>query len=391
MRIILLSAFALFLLLPENIQAQVTVKTGYISSSRYKDENGQYPGKGDMCFVEGNVNIPVSQKMNERNQPTLWMISAGGSYTAMNNKNLQSYIDIDQIINMQLSVTNIRPISKKWLLLTTVGAGVYTSSDVKLKNVLGQGGVIFIRQFKSNLSLGAGLAVNNTFGYPMVFPAIYFDWSTEGRYQIKVSMLNAMEVSAGMKMNKYLNLRIVAEMNGSLALLEREGKDTMFSQQFIIVGLQPEVSMGNSFSITATAGVSCSRIAYYTTRTLKAFFEELYRLMSVKILLYTLLKQIGIFLVVSFLVFRGTFVESDSLGLNLSTGVSLLLSVILWGIINLHTYWLIPGYLFQRRYKKYIIYLSCLVGFMLTAMVGAICFLGQYYVIPEQKEREITV
>lgn len=56
----------------------------------------------------------------------------------MNNKNLQSYIDIDQIINMQLSVTNIRPISKKWLLLTTVGAGVYTSSDVKLKNVLGQ-------------------------------------------------------------------------------------------------------------------------------------------------------------------------------------------------------------------------------------------------------------
>lgn len=46
MRIILLSAFALFLLLPENIQAQVTVKTGYISSSRYKDENGQYPGKG---------------------------------------------------------------------------------------------------------------------------------------------------------------------------------------------------------------------------------------------------------------------------------------------------------------------------------------------------------
>ena len=109
--------------------------------------------------------------------------------------------------------------------------------------------------------------------------------------------------------------------------------------------------------------------------------------MSVKILLYTLLKQIGIFLVVSFLVFRGIFVESDSLGLNLSTGVSLLLSVILWGIINLHTYWLIPGYLFQRRYKKYIIYLSCLVGFMLTAMVGAICFLGQYYVIPEQMQR----
>ena len=69
------------------------------------------------------------------------MLSAGGSYTAINNKNLQSYIDIDQIINLQMSVIHIRPISKKWLLLMAVGAGVYTASDVRLKNVLGQGGL----------------------------------------------------------------------------------------------------------------------------------------------------------------------------------------------------------------------------------------------------------
>lgn len=276
MKSILLSMFALLLLLSENMQAQITIKTGYISSSQYKDEDGQKTGgKGDMRFVEGGINIPVSQKMNERNQPNVWMISAGASYTSMNNKNLQSYIDVDQIINMQLNLTHICPINKRWLLLTTIGAGVYTTSDVKLKNILGQGGAVFIRQFKPNLSLGAGLAINNTFGYPMLFPAIYFDWSTEGRYQIKVSMLNAMEVSAGMRMNKYLNLKVVAEMNGSLALLEREGKDVVFSQQFIIAGLQPEFNIGNSFSVTATAGVSCSRIAYYTTRTLKAFFKDM--------------------------------------------------------------------------------------------------------------------
>ena len=276
MKYVIVSMFTLLMWMPEAMRAQVIVKTGYISSSSYKDENGQETGgKGDLKFVEGSVNVPVSQKLNERKQPTVWIVSAGGGYTSMNNKNLQSYIDIDQTINLQLGVTNIRPVSKKWMLLTTVGVGVYTASDIRMKNVLGQGGAVFFRQLKPKLSLGAGLAINNTFGYPMIFPAIYFDWSTEGRYEIKVSMMNAMEVSAGMKMNNYLNLRIVAEMNGSLALLEREGKDTMFSQQFIIVGLQPEVSMGNSFSITATAGVSCNRIAYYTTRTLKAFFEDM--------------------------------------------------------------------------------------------------------------------
>lgn len=277
MKNVLPYAFILLLALPENMWAQISVKTGYISSSRYQDEEGQKTGgKGDLRFVEGSINIPISQKLNERNQPTVWMISAGGSYTSMNNKNLQSYIDLDQIVNLQLNLTNIRPISEKWLLLTTIGGGVYaTSADIRLKNILGQGGAIFIRQFRPNLSLGAGLAINNTFGYPMLFPAIYFDWSTEGRYKIRVSMLNAMEVSAGIKWNKYIDLNLVAEMNGTLALVERNGEDAMFSQQYIIVGLQPELNIGNSFSVIATAGVSCSRIAYYTNRTLKAFFKDM--------------------------------------------------------------------------------------------------------------------
>lgn len=277
MKNISLCALILFLVLSENMWAQVSIKTGYISSSRYKDEEGQKTGgKGDLRFIEGGINIPVSQKMNERNQPTVWMISAGGSYTSMNNKNLQSYIDIDQIINLQLNVTNIRPISKKWSLLTTIGTGVYTTSaDIRWMNILGQGGAIFIRQLKPNLSLGAGMAINNTFGYPMLFPAVYLNWSTEGRYQIKVSMLDAMEVSAGMKLNKYIALSLLAEMNGTLALVERNGEDAMFSQQFIIVGLKPELTVGTSFSVVATVGVSCSRIAYYTNRTLKAFFKDM--------------------------------------------------------------------------------------------------------------------
>ena len=274
MKYVIVSMFALLMWMPEAMRAQVIVKTGYISSSSYKNENGQETGgKGDMKFVEGSVNIPVSQKLNERKQPTVWIVSAGGGYTSMNNKNLQSYIDIDQTINLQLGVTNIRPVSKKWMLLTTVGVGVYTASDIRMKNVLGQGGAVFIRQLKPNLSLGAGLAINNTFGYPMIFPAIYFDWSTEGRYEIKVSMMNAMEVSAGMHLNKYLKISLMAEMNGALALVERE--DAMFSQQYIIVGLQPELNLGSSLAITAIGGLSCSRIAYYTTRTLKAFFKDM--------------------------------------------------------------------------------------------------------------------
>ena len=161
MKYVIVSMFTLLMWMPEAMRAQVIVKTGYISSSSYKDENGQETGgKGDLKFVEGSVNVPVSQKLNERKQPTVWIVSAGGGYTSMNNKNLQSYIDIDQTINLQLGVTNIRPVSKKWMLLTTVGVGVYTASDITIKNFLGQGGADIIIQYKPILTIGSAMTIN---------------------------------------------------------------------------------------------------------------------------------------------------------------------------------------------------------------------------------------
>ncbi len=105
--------------------------------------------------------------------------------------------------------------------------------------------------------------------------------------------------------------------------------------------------------------------------------------MSVKIPLYRLLKQIGIFLLVAFLVFRGTFVEDNSVGLNPVTGVNLVLSFILWGIINVHTYRLIPEYLFQGRYKAYIGFTISLVLCMLILLFIGVYVMGQYYPMPD--------
>ena len=67
MKYVIVSMFVLLVWVPKIVMAQVIVKTGYISSSSYKGENGrQTGGKGDLKFVEGSVNIPVSQKLNER-------------------------------------------------------------------------------------------------------------------------------------------------------------------------------------------------------------------------------------------------------------------------------------------------------------------------------------
>lgn len=106
--------------------------------------------------------------------------------------------------------------------------------------------------------------------------------------------------------------------------------------------------------------------------------------MSVKRILYSALKVIGVFLIISFMVFRGNLVREVGFGFNLSTGINLLMILTFSGLIYLNTNVLIPGYLFKGRYKAYAGYMGYLIVFMSLFMMGGLYILKQYYKIPDQ-------
>ena len=106
--------------------------------------------------------------------------------------------------------------------------------------------------------------------------------------------------------------------------------------------------------------------------------------MSVKRILYSALKVIGVFLIISFMVFRGNLVREVGFGFNLSTGINLLMILTFSGLIYLNTNVLIPRYLFKGRYKAYAGYMGYLIVFMALFMMGGLYILKQYYKIPDQ-------
>lgn len=259
-------------------ECQVWLKTEYIGSSGFRDaDNQKVGGKGDMKVIQGGVNIPLSMKMDENNHPTAWMVGVGATYASMNNKNLAGYVDLKEIFNAQLAVSYIRPLNKKWSLLASVGVGTFMDtpnlSYIRFNNLMGIGMAAAIWHLRENLDVGMGLALNTTFGYPMVFPAAFVDWRIEGRYMVNVSMMDGIELSGGIQLHKLMRLKLVASMGGMMALVEHGGKDQIFTQQYVVCGLQPELVLSKSFSIPLTVGVSAYRAAYYSDRTLKAFFK----------------------------------------------------------------------------------------------------------------------
>lgn len=138
------------------------------------------------------------------------------------------------------------------------------------------GALLFVWHWKPNLEIGGGAALNNTFGYPMVFPAFYLKYKGgfSDKFTIDASLLDGWKVAFGYNYHKNLNLKLVANMGGYSAYLRRNGKKEIFSQQTLIVGLQPEFKIGKHLTIPITAGASFIRSGRYNERRLSAMFAS---------------------------------------------------------------------------------------------------------------------
>lgn len=264
---------------------QASFKTEFIGNSGYWFlPNGDKPkekigdSKGSSIVYQGALNIPLSTKLNEHNRPTAWGVGLSGAYASLNNEKFAGEM-VSEIMNLQVGIYHLRPLNEKWSLRASVGMGVFTPSTnfskIGFKNVLGSAGVVFIRHLKPNLSIGGGLALNSSLGYPMVFPAVYVNWKHHGKFNVSAELNDGLDVAASYKLNDKVKLSWALEMNGQVALLEKEGRDVIFSHQYIVTGLRPEVKLGKT-GLTATAmiGLNLYRPAAYSERTLKGMFAS---------------------------------------------------------------------------------------------------------------------
>lgn len=261
---------------------EISFKTEYIGKSGYyytpPGENTREKigdGKGSAIVYQAGVNIPVSIKMNENNRPTAWGIGFGGSYVSLKNQRFSEQME-SEIMNFQLGIYHLRPLNDKWSIRASVGMGIFTPStnlsEISFKNVLASGGIVFIRHLNPNLSIGGGISINSALGYPMVFPAFYLSWNTEGKLDVNIELIEGLDMSVGYDFNDKFKLSYAFGMDGQLALLKKDGKDVIFSHQYIVTGFRPEIKIDKKLTAIGMAGLNLFRPVSYTDRTWKGVF-----------------------------------------------------------------------------------------------------------------------
>ena len=277
----------IILLLGVNSFAQISVKTEYISSSEFYDAVADTnTGNGSAMIYSAGAMVPLSMQASAEDDPykraTIWGVALSGTFVKMDNHNFPIGKELpSQVMNLGATVLHLRPLKERWSMLMALGIGSYTPenrlSAIRIdENVLANGALVFIWHWRPNLEIGGGVALNNSFGYPMVFPALYLKYKGgfSDKFTIDINLLDGTKVAFGYDYSENLSLKLVANIGGYSAYLRRNGQKEMFSSQTFFVGLEPEFKLGKHISIPVTFGGSFIRSGRYRERTLSAMFAS---------------------------------------------------------------------------------------------------------------------
>lgn len=268
--------FSLLTIISLMTRAQGFVETEYISMSDMNDKQGVSHGRGDMLRVKGRYTLPLSVKMNERQQPTAWTATLSASYATMNNKGEALSLNPDEIVNASLNISHTRPLSDRWQLIASLGAGVYAEpSEIGLRSVLANGAAIFAYKFSDNLSAGFGVGLTNSYGVPMVMPMGYLNWRTNGDIKVQVDMASGMSVKASTMFGKHFGLELTAiEIDGMSAARRIDGKSKLYSTMMMRSSLSPTLYLSKKMKLRLGIGGTWLRSSRMTDRSLKDFFKS---------------------------------------------------------------------------------------------------------------------
>ena len=267
--------------------AQISIKTEYISNSKFYDAVADTnTGDGSAMIYSVGALVPLSMQAPKEDdpyqRPTVWGVSLNGTFVQMDNHNFPLGKEHpSQVMNLGVSAIHLRPLKERWSMLMALGAGSYTPenrlSAIRIgENVLANGAFILVWHLQPNLEIGGGVALNNSFGYPMVFPAFYLKYKGgfSDKFTIDINLLDGTKVAFGYDYSENLSLKLVANIGGYSAFLRRNGQKEMFSSQTFFVGLEPEFKLGKHISLPVTFGGSFIRSGRYRERTLSAMFAS---------------------------------------------------------------------------------------------------------------------
>lgn len=259
------------------LHAQGYVEAGYTPSRKFLDGKENKQGSGSMWQVAGRYTLPLRVKADENRRPTAWSVTISGMYARMDNKGMAATVSPDELLNIGLTVFHLHPLSERWYLMASLGAGLYATPDeLSLKSILANGAVIFAYRLRDDLDIGIGAGVTNSYGVPLAMPMGFLKWDTDGRYKIDVEATNGLKASVARTFSdRFKAAFVLCDMDGMTAVVKENGQSKLYSATRLRSYLRPEIKIGkNGLSAYLNVGAELYHTVKVSDRSLKGFLSN---------------------------------------------------------------------------------------------------------------------
>lgn len=238
------------------VYSQVTIQWDYFMNSSFRNNDKVICGEGDLQRLKARINIPLSVKLDQWEKPRVWNATMTVTHGWLGNTGLACELNPSQILNANISVSHIRNLNESWMLIASLGAGIYApTNNVSFKSVLANGGAIFAYQLTDNFSVGLGAGLTNSYGAPMVIPMGYLNWQSSGRVEVQLNISNIVKANVKIKATEKMTIDITPiEFDGMSAVIKYDGKDRLYSMFMIRSLLVADINLEKGISLFGGAG-----------------------------------------------------------------------------------------------------------------------------------------
>jgi hypothetical protein len=203
-----------------------------------------------------------------------WSVSLSGSYTRLENKDYEKSIYPSELLGTEIGVQHYRSLNKKWTLLGLLSVGMYSDMErIDYNDLFINGGVVFIKKQNPKLSYGIGAVLTNSFGTPMVLPALVLQWKTGERYKIDVIFPEKLSISTSL--NKQTDLALALRMQGAVYDVEnRPDNKRLMGLAELKLGLENTWHLGRRVDFIASAGSTLFSNTSFKEKKLSEMFKD---------------------------------------------------------------------------------------------------------------------
>ncbi len=209
-----------------------------------------------------------------------WTGTFNGSYMHFSNKGYEAAVFPASLVSAEAGVQYYRGLNRKWGFLGLFSAGIYAEKNhISGEAIVVNVGGVFIRQYSPDFSLGFGLIVNNSFGTPLPWPAIFVNWQMGGRYKLNINLPDkgpglAYNVSFMRSFSKMYDLGIAFKPRMLSYYVDNTPDNRhLLTYWELPIGIENRIHL-NHIDLFANAGLVALRSVQYNEKKISQIFSD---------------------------------------------------------------------------------------------------------------------